>query len=667
MSDEMIQRAMTARLHGDNPTAITICRQLLDQNDDNMQAISLLGVSLAEVGAIEDARPLVERAVAAEPANWRFILNQSILLECEGDIHSACAAAERAAEAGPDRFETWGRLGDLAGRLENYQRATEALAKAVEINPNMPALAMRLGAAAYELGDFDRAISALDLFEESFPGHPQALKLRTYIARKRCDWEGLIEAAKKSMAASPNDEAPRVALAFAQAQLGHFRDAVKLYRPLADAQPPKAFHLATMGKYLLSMRALEEAAVYYRRALELDPTHSPAAAGYARYHIFHGNFEEAAKYARLAIQLDPSNSEAFAELSIATGSKLADNEIEILKEVGEDKRNGLKHRAIAWFTCGDAYHARKDRPAAFKAWMRANALRRDLSEDGDALYDAAKHEDYVRWIMSSLPAQRSSPYQSPVKGPVPIFIVGMPRSGTTLLENAISSHSRASSGGELPYMVFALSELASWADLINWKGGDIPEPMIDAYRKKYYEQYEQYDVKPAEFVTDKLPNNFLAVGLIRQVFPEAKIIHIRRSPVEVGFSMYRRNFSRGWMFATDLDEIAHYYAEYSKLTEHWFNIMQSNFAFIQYEELVRNFERELRRLLDFCGLEFDQKCLEYYKQDRTVVTFSAAQVRKPPSPEHLDSTTPYQEFLGPLRDGLQGRGVNLETGAMLQR
>ncbi len=666
MTNSMLEQANAARLNGDDQTAIRLCRDVLAQSPENADAASLLGVSLAETGDVQSARPFIIRALETAPQNWRFILNYSVLLEREGDLAAARTEAESAAAIAPDRFECWGRLGDLAGKLEDYAAAADALDKALKIQPH-PVLTLRLAGAAYESGQYDRALTALDAFEKTAPGHPQALMLRTHIARRKNDWAGLAAAAEAALNAAPDDEAPRVALAYAHSQSGHFKKAVEVYRPLVEKTPAQATHFATLGKYLIWSRKLEEAAECFHKALALEPGHSAAAAGLARYLNFVGDFDEAAKYARQAVASDPNNAEAYAELALAAGSDLTDDEIAQLKRIGADERQGPKHRAMAYYSAGDALHQRKDRAGAFEAWAAANSLKHGIGEiDPTLRYDPARHEAFIDRIIRFFPTD-IAPAPGAAGGPVPIFIVGMPRSGTTLLDSAISAHPQVVSGGELPYMPFALNEFLVWADKSGWTGGPAPDELLDAFREGYLKDQRSYDVAQAAYITDKQPSNFLSVGLIRQAFPEARIIHIRRNPVEVGFSMYRRNFTSGWVFSNALDEIGHYYSEYARLTEHWRDTIGENFTFVQYEDLVRNFDTEIRRLVEFCGLDWDPACLEYYKQDRTVITFSAAQVRKPPSPEHLNSTAPYDAYLAPLRDALANRGVDLETGALTAR
>ena len=666
MSNALLEQANAARLNGDDQAAIDICRRALQDAPDNTDAMSLLGVSLAETGQLDEARPLIAAALNAAPDNWRYLLNQSILDECEGNLPAARENAGRAAARAPEKFEVWGRVGDLSGKMGNFRDAADALAKAVSINPEHPVLSLRLAGALCETDEYDRASEALKTFEKAAPGHPHAIKLRMHIARQTYNWEGLIEASKAWIAVAPQEEAAHVSLAFAYAQAGFFSLAADAYRPLAEKTPPNAQHLTAVGRYDLSARDLDSAESYFRRALEADPEHAEAYYGLGRMMTFLGRFEEAEKYSRRAIELDPKNIGAFGMLAEIIGGRFSDEELVQLEALGNDESLPRDHRALAWYAKGDGNHRRKEREQAFNAWSKGSALKWGIGEhEVDARYLPENNKEFVNRLMHMFASDPTPVEVDRSSHPAPIFIVGMPRSGTTLLESALAAHPEIACAGELPTMPFVQREFMAWARDAGWNGGVVPAEMRHAIRDKYFEQYKQYDVSGASFVTDKQPNNFLSVGLIRHVFPEARIINIRRNPVETGFSIFRRNFTRQWQFTNSLEEIGHYYGQYARISAHWTKTLGPNIAFIQYEELVRNFERELRRLVDFCGLDWNKACLEYYKAERTVITFSATQVRKPPSVEHLDSTTPYAEFLEPLRTALRQAGVDLETGALV--
>ena len=665
MQNDWFEQASAARLSGNDAQAIALCQQRLNEVPDDSDAMSLLGVCLAETSNPTAARPLIEKALAASPNNWRYLLNQSVLYEAEGNLSAAKDAATAATQNGPDRFECWGRLGDLSGRMNDYAGAAHALAKAVAINPDIPMLALRLASAQFETKDFKGAERSLDIVDRNMPKHPQVMLLRTHIARETRDWGNLINHANAVLASAPFDKAARTSLAYAYAQQYLFGSAVEAFRPLAEAPDASADTLATFGKYLITAREPEAGAEYHRKALAIDPNNNKAAAGLARYLNFTGDLEAAAHYARIAISADPNDADAFFELAAAADSKLTDDEIAKCKIAAENPRQGVKHRAIAWFVCGDAYHKRKDRENAFLAWQSANNLKITLSAKDAALrYNAKDEADMARELVEQFATDIPiEPFND--SAPTPIFIVGMPRSGTTLLDSAISAHNKVSSAGELPHMFGALKQFRNWAAASSWRGGAIPREITASIRSEYTEQYQKYGVATAPYITDKLPTNFQCVGLIRQVFPEARIIQIRRNPIETCFSIFRRNFSTNWTFTSSFEDLAHFYGLYARLTQHWTKQFSESTAFIQYEDFVLNFEHELRRLVSYSGLEWDPACLKYYEADQTVMTFSAAQVRKPPSPEHLDSTSPYEQWLGPLREALSSAGVDPTSGALI--
>lgn len=663
MTNDLLANAMAARMNDDIQTAIAICREILSSNPNDYQARSFLGVCLIELGRISEARPLIANALSSAPNNWRLLLNLSELNEAEGDLKKARESAESAALASPGRYEVWGRLGDLSGRLGDFNNARRALEKALSINSAHPGLQLRYAAACYEVGDYDNAQSALQRFEQAASGHPEALRLRTFLARKKNDWPALIQYAQGWLNTAPYDETPRVALAFGYAQEGRFARAVDVYRPLAEQADASTEHLSVFGNYLLSARKMNEAASYLHRALANNPAQSDAASALARLMSFKGEREKALHYSRQAIESDPGNVDAYAQLAADGPSTLTKEDKTRLERLGEDEALLIEQRARCWFALGDMHHHKKNYDAAFRAWERACALKRDLgAADPAAHYDREAHAEKVSRLIEYF--NRGPQRRISENSVTPIFIVGMPRSGTTLLESALSAHESVSAAGELPALPHLLNEFLAWAQKEKWRGGEIPDDVAEAVRKRYIAQYADYNVEEAPFIIDKQPINFLCVGLIRHIFPQAKVIYIRRNPVETGFSIFRRNFTRLWPFANSMEDIAHYYAEHARLCSHWLKSFEGETAFVQYETLVEDFENQLKSLLTYCSLEWDPRCLEYYKQDRTIITFSTTQVRKPPSPEHLRAAAPYERQLAPLRSALTDAGVNLATGAL---
>ena len=660
MDDANLGEAYAARRSGNVAAALESCRRILAVDPAHRGARSLAGVCLAEAGDIEKARPLIENAVTEEPGNWRFLLNLSVLREIEGRIGEAIQSARKATENAADRFEAWGRLGDLCGRQGDFEGAVAALGKAVALQPDHPGMALLLASAAYDIGRYDLSGSALDKFERMAPGRPEALRLRTHLARKRNDSDAFMDAASRWLAVDLMAEEARVALAYGHAQRDDFHAAVEIYRPLVEANPNNADHAATFAQYLLWSRDFEGAERFYSRALEVRPEHAGAAAGLARLNIYKGRFAEAADFARTALEADATNVDAYAQLALANELQLSDEFLARLQTVASDPGIEPERRAIAWFTLGDVYHRRREPDRAFDAWKRANELKRDVAaQAANGQYDRRATEMLVDRLIASFGKLPDSAAPAMSAGPGPIFIVGMPRAGTTLLESALAGHAEISSGGELPGMPALLTRFLDWVDAAGWQGGAIPGPIADRMRASYLRQYGDYRIEPARFVTDKQPLNFLSVGLIRHLFPDAPVIHIRRNALETGFSIYRNNFTKSWPFSTDLADIGHYYGEYARLMDHWSSVLGDGLSTVQYEQLVGDLEGELRRLLAHSGLEWDPNCLSYFRRQSIVTTLSSAQVRKPPSKAYMSSTMPYIRDLQPLKAALEQAGVDI--------
>jgi tetratricopeptide (TPR) repeat protein len=515
-----------------------------------------------------------------------------------------------------------------------------------------------------EIGQYRAANKALDLVDAATPRLPQTLKIRVNAARALKDAPAIEAAARVWLEVEPDNEEPRIALAWALAEQGYYARAAETYRPLAEKDDPKAEHIAAMGRYKLGARAVDEAISLFERALAVDAKCAEAHFGLARAYTFKGDLAAAEKASRATIAADETRVDAYAQLAEIVRGRLTEAEFAKLRKLSEAPDIEPGFRAAAHFAMGDALHRAELRKEAFDAWSKAKSIKAaEARKSPHGAYDPRAQERKTARLKALFP-QDSNLAEDVFRRegePVPIFIVGMPRSGTTLLESALNAHPTIAGGGELPSMPFLLKETLAAAK------GDRPVRLTDEtvalFRGKYFRQVDDFGLRRTPYLADKQPQNFEAIGLIRAVFPEAKIVHIRRKPLETGFSIFRRNFSAQWPFAHDLASIGHYYGQYADLMAHWESAYPGALAFVQYEDFVENFESELKRILEWCGLPWDEACLNFHDADRPVVTFSATQVRKPPSKEHFGAAEPYRDFLEPLRDALIEAGVDLETGA----
>jgi tetratricopeptide (TPR) repeat protein len=667
---EMLARAAQLRLNEDFAAAQSLCMDVLGQDSANAEAMSLLGVCALETGDVSGGRQWLDKAEAAQPDLAVLHLYRSMQHEISGDADQALASAKRAAELAPERFDVWGRYGDLAGRVGDLTTAAMALGRALDSDPQHPArggVALRLAGALVETGNIAETEAALATAEAAgLTGHPEVHRLRAAIARQIGAWDDMARHAKIWFEADESDEEARGAYALALGQQGYYNRASDIFRPVAEATPPSAEHWAALGRFRLGARDTEDARVCLKCALSIDPRSAEANFGMARVMTVLGSLETAEMMCRRTLQIDASNLEAYGQLCEVSGGRISDEELARLTEETEKDGVPADQLSIGLFALGDALHRQKSSDRAFEAWTRGNATKK--VQHGHAQsggYDRGAQEAKIDRLIELFATDLETPGGATPDRPVPLFIVGMPRSGTTLIETAIAAHDDVKGGGELPALPFILDEFLAWTKSSGWSGGVIPEEVLARWRSRYFSQYDEFKLGGAKFVTDKQPSNFMSVGLIRQLFPTARIIHIRRRPLETAFSIYRRNFSRMWPFAHDMSDIAHYYSEQARLCAHWDSRIETKFTSVQYEEFVADFENQLRVVLARSGLNWNRKCLEYYKQDRAQMTFSAVQVRKPPSVEHLNSTDAYASHLSGFDEDIRALGVDPVTGKML--
>lgn len=666
--ESLLERANRQRLADQFDAARLSCHDVFARDPTNAAAMCLLGVCDLESGAVEAGRVWLDKAEAANPDLPQLHLYRSIQWEILGEDDRALKAAAQAAKLGPDRFDAWGRLGDLAGRDGDFTTAAEALTKALEADPNHPArpqIALRLAGACIELNDVAATQAALDMAEQGgLRSHPDVLRLRTALARQSGDWTAMNVLAQSWVTAAPDDHEALSAQALALGQLGYYTRAARIYRPVAEAEPEVAANWAALGRLVLGARDIAGAQALFEQALALDAENAEAVFGLARVNTFLGNIEQAEALCRRSIAIDPGHLEVYGQLCEVASGRLTDDELDALKRAVEQPGQPADRLAIGLFALGDAFHHRKQPQAAFQTWSRANATKKIQHGHGvTGGYDRAAQEARTAALLemfSDAPELAALPAIDTAR---PIFIVGMPRSGTTLVEAAIAAHEDVAPGGELNTMPFILEEFFDWAQSSGWSGGEIPTLQRMAWRTRYFSQHVEYGLDQAQWVTDKQPSNFLAVGLIRQLFPEARVIHIRRRPIETAFSIFRRNFSKQWPFAHDLDDIAHYYAQQARLCAHWER--GRRFTTIQYEDLVADFEPKLRYLIARTGLGWSRSCLDFHLQERSVMTFSSVQVRQPATTAHLNSTAAYGDELAGFDEKIVKLGVDPQTGAWL--
>ena len=399
----------------------------------------------------------------------------------------------------------------------------------------------------------------------------------------------------------------------------------------------------------------EEALSLFDRVLERMPGDPITLTSKGHAYKTHGQYDKAVASYRAALASQPRYGEAWYSLSNLKVYSFSDRELERMH--AQARRHDLPHadRVHLSFALGKAYEDRGDFETSFRFYEQGNGSKRAASN-----YDADKMTEELRAQHRACTAETLSRGRGAGHSAGdPIFVLGLPRAGSTLLEQILSSHSRVDGTLELPNIVSSAQQLRRRGR--SGTDPDYPEILAALSDEELHQFGQQYiedtriHRKDAPFFVDKMPNNFRHIGLIHLILPNAKIIDARRHPMACGFSGYKQLFAEGQQFTYDLADVGQYYRDYVELMDHWEAALPGRVLRVQYEDVVADLETQVRRILDYCGLEFEPGCLSFYRTERAVRTPSSEQVRQPIFKSGLDYWRNYEPWLDPLRDALGRR------------
>jgi tetratricopeptide (TPR) repeat protein len=366
-----------------------------------------------------------------------------------------------------------------------------------------------------------------------------------------------------------------------------------------------------------------------------------------------GNQARAIDAYRRALQLDPAFGEAWWSLANLKTVRFDAEDVKQMRRQLQRPQLEVEHRYHLEFALGKALEDEADYGASFGHYQRGNALRREVmpynADDTSARMRHAKRtytRDYFR--------QRAG-FGADARDP--IFIVGLPRAGSTLIEQILSSHSQVEGTMELPEIISTTRMLRMQGDTSHEAPyhevlAGLDADAVRALGEHYIERTRVHRKTGAPFFIDKMPNNFAHIGLIHLALPNARIVDARRHPLACCFSGYKQHFARGQNFSYDLDDLGRYYSDYVELMAHFDEVLPGRIHRVIYERMVEDTEAEVRRLLDYCGLPFEDGCLRFFENERPVRTASSEQVRRPIFREGIDQWRHYDAWLGPLKAAL---------------
>jgi tetratricopeptide (TPR) repeat protein len=398
---------------------------------------------------------------------------------------------------------------------------------------------------------------------------------------------------------------------------------------------------------LVKLSRFDSALPIYQRLLELDPANGQAAMAYGHALKAVGESARAITAYRRAGTLDALFADTCWNLANLKTYRFDDRDVTAI--YGQLQRDDLPpvDRIRLNFTAGKVHEDRGDYRESFVCYQQGNTAQSALEQ-----YEPKRNHKLVQRLMTS--CDSDSMQQTPGAGcsaPDPVFIVGLPRSGSTLLEQMLASHSQVDGSRELPDMMAMARKLGAG------RNGDSQYPGILSRltRQQLCELGEEYLERTrahragAPFFIDKMPNNFLHIGLIAKILPNAKVIDARRDPMAACFSGFKQLFAKGQAFSYSLDSIGRYYRDYIALMDHWNSVLPGKVLLMEYEAVVTDTEAQVRRMLEYCGLPFEPSCLKFYETRRPICTASSEQVRQPVYHTALEHWRHYDEYLGELK------------------
>lgn len=653
-----IERGLAAHHAQRFDEALANYRTALEILPGDAEALSFSGLALSELGRFGEAEPLLRKAVETEPEQTPLRFNLIEMLEKQGRFDDAIDEIQHIVDRNPKHPRAWERLGDIAVAQQKLEGAAQAYTRALAAEFSFGA-AMKQARVFAALGHFDSADVALDLAADLHPDDERVLVLKAEILAVQRKWKELATLARAWVETAPESGPGWRNVALAAYEHGLYREAADAMRKTMERSSRSAAELAAYAQICLQAEDFDAAGEALDEAEALDPELMDTLAARARHLTFLGRFEEAETCCRRVLAKEPERGETYWMLGLLTRGRFDDSEMAAMERLVRDETRSGEQRAMAAFALGHGYDARADAERAFAAFEAAHARNRERALREGISYDPARQEAHVEKLMGMFAAPPPSGGARHT-GPRPIFILGMPRSGTTLIESMLSAHSRVFACGEHPRMQQILGQYL--AKMTADGARDPDEDQLKEWAEAYYQ-----DVRaPAgtDRTTDKYPLNFEAAGLIARVFPDAVIINARRNPMETGLSIWRHEFPKFWTFANRLDDIGHFYGQYARLTAHWQRVLGPRFITVQHEDFSANFAEAAPKLAEACGLGWEEACANFQTAKKTVATLSAVEVReavKPPAPR----APLYGEHLAPLAEALTRAGVDLKTGAAI--
>jgi tetratricopeptide (TPR) repeat protein len=641
------------RLLGDRELAVQACRAALVINPQHAGALNNMGVALMEHGRVTEARDVIAEAIRLNP---RFAAAQNNLGNAEriiGNRDAAIAAFRRAIELDPAYGEAHSNLGQLLLERMDIASALEHCRRGVELLPDLPQGHNNLGNALREAGELEKAKRSYAQASRLDPQNPMILGNIAQALQEEGSLDDALTWYSQALQADPSLARTYTNLASCLAEQERTVEARTAYEEALRHDPNWAEANTGLAGILRDEGEYEQALALCQKAITTKPELSAAYAALGQGYIELGRFEEAEQALRDALSRDPENGGVYASLAALLRRRLPDADLAQMRRLATTAVR--KSRLLPLhFGLAQTLDLRGEFAEAAEYAAKGNALQRERWERQGRQYDPEQHRVFVEQIRETFTSEffeGSSEFG--VHTEVPVFILGLPRSGTTLVEQILASHSQVHAAGELAFAGQCFEALPDICGIIAAPIQCVPHLNANSVReaaRRYIDRLPRPSPSKTRII-DKMPDNYLHVGFLHLLFPQARIIHCRRDLRDVALSCWLTSF-RAIRWASKEEHIVERIREYLRITEHWQRVLPNRILNVQYEEVVKDPRTVVRHILEWVGLNWENACLSFHENRRPVRTASVVQVREPLYRRSVGRWRQYDPFLCNLFDKL---------------
>lgn len=636
---------------GQASTAVAFCREAVRNNPADVTMTALLGATLLKLRESDEAEKCLRQAISLAPTFAKPHEDLGFLLVELGRPDEAVEILKNATRLDPQAENAFFSLGRALAMLGRGADADVAFEASFALNPERRLLA--LAAEHHKEGRYEEAERSYRELLRQRPKNVDALRLLGGIMANQSQVAEAETLIRRAITLAPDFSLAKIDLGRLLQEQHRYPEAVECFSQVAEMEPNRPKPHFLLASALAPLGRTFEALDAYRRAIELRPNHAGALLGLGHTLKTVGRQEEAIEAYRQCIRVKPDNGESFWSLANLKTYQLTDEDVREM-ESSLAKPDDLTDQSMVnfLFALAKASEDKGDYESSWDYYSRGNGKQRMLEHYDPVQTEVTNDEIIEVFNKDFLKNQSGTGHQDSS----PIFVVGLPRSGSTLIEQILASHSQVEGTSELPYLGRVATSLnRNRADGINFPFAvrELGPEHFAALGQNYLDQATLHRTQGLPRFIDKMPNNFPTIGLLHLILPNAKIIDARRYPLDSTLSCYRQLFAKGQTFVYDLTDIGEYFLQYQRMMDHWHEVLPGRVLTVQYEEMVTDFDNQVRHLLEYCELPWEDACAKFHQTDRPVRTASSEQVRQPVYKKSVHFWRNYEPHLGELIEVLE--------------